>query len=358
MREKIWIKIFGLFSLSAVFMVILTNYLIDPFGVFQTTLLKRHFQDNERYLKVEFLKEHKQTFNTFMMGSSRIGTTDPDVLEKYIPNSRVYNLSISASNIEDYVKYLHYFIQNDYPLTTLYLQIDYQDMMSFGHRDDDYLLRYHPDILDENHLYYYWKYLSITPTLNLKRKLLQNFAPDNENYVRYDFEESGMWFAEAKERKLLLNSEAYVKHEASFYQREEHIWGINTLKYEKILQGLTEITQLCEANNIELILFSSPNNQALLKLFKIDDVLMFLKDISEIHGFWFFSDYNSATCDNTNYYEAGHYRGVLGSIIAARIFKDETILVPEDFGFYIQKNEFSLWQNQIKTNLIQMCKTH
>lgn len=352
MNEKHWTYTFVLSALSSFVILIFSNVIIDPFNIFQTDLFKRHFQINERYLKIEFLENNKNRINTYLFGSSRIGTTDPAVIETSLPGSRAYNMSVSAANIYDYVEHLNYLIRNSYPVETIYLQLDLQDMVYFGHSRDDYLLRLHPDVLQENRLSYYWKYLTIIPMFNFKGKILQNLTPDNETYVEYDIDDSGMWFIHEKEKQIRSDPEQYIDQEISFHYKATRSWGINRSQYGNIIHGLEEISRVCRNNNIRLILFLSPLNHTILDMFTVDDVLLFLEDIANIHGYWFFSDYNTFTCDDHFYYEAGHYRGVLGRRIAGRIFNDTTMTVPSDFGFYIRKNQFGRYKDRIRQNYL------
>ena len=55
-------------------------------------------------------------------------------------------------------------------------------------------------------------------------------------------------------------------------------------------------------------------------------------------NYYDFSGYNTVTTNDCNYYETSHYRPLVGNLIAARIFHDSTISVPDDFGKFITKN--------------------
>lgn len=332
----------------------ISNLIIDPFNIFHTGVLKYQVQQNERYQKIEFLKHHKNKFDTLMLGNSRIGTTDPVILEQYLPDGKVYNMGVSSANTDDYLKHLKYFIKDGYSLKTIYLQIDYQDMMYWGHSDSNYLQKYHPDVTDQNMFVYFWKYLTITPVFNMKIKLLQNITPDNSHTV-HDFEGTGMWFNDKKESAINRDPEAYIKQEASFHLKLDRTTGINPPAYKKMLKSMRELTVLCDRHNIRLILFTAPLNHTFLDSFYIEDMLTFLEDISRIHNYWFFSDYNSLTCNNSNYYEASHYRDTLAKSIAARIFQDNTANLPDDFGLYIQQNQFKQYREQIRENLTKAC---
>ncbi|RWS47742.1 hypothetical protein CKA56_16195, partial [Arcobacter venerupis] len=108
------------------------NYLVDPFDVFHTKILKEQFQINERFVKIEFLEKNHNKFDSYMFGSSCIGTTPPDVLNQYMNDANFYNFTIASANLYDYLLHLQYFIKKEYPLKNLYLEIDINNMNNYG----------------------------------------------------------------------------------------------------------------------------------------------------------------------------------------------------------------------------------
>src|SRR4051812_30298410 len=80
------------------------NYVIDPFNIFHTRFLKYQYQMNERVIKNEFLETEHDQFNCYMFGTSRIGSTNPKTIEKYIPKSKFYNLTASGAPLYDDLK--------------------------------------------------------------------------------------------------------------------------------------------------------------------------------------------------------------------------------------------------------------
>ncbi len=98
MNNRQWVKIVFILSFLCIFFTISINYIVDPFNIFHTKILKQEFQRNERFLKIEYLEKHNKNFNGYMFGSSTIGTTAPKIIEKNITNSKIYNFTISRAN--------------------------------------------------------------------------------------------------------------------------------------------------------------------------------------------------------------------------------------------------------------------
>ena len=124
--------------------------------------------------------------------------------------------------------------------------------------------------------------------------------------------------------------------------------GIKEENLQENLEALRELVALCKKKDINLILFITPYNKLLMDHFVAEDYIRFLKDLSEIVGFWDFSGYNSVTTDNKNYIDFSHYNLSVSGLIAARIFNDRTMTVPRDFGIWVTKSNIDLHLERVR----------
>ena len=333
MKSTKWIKIFFGLSLFVVLFVGGVNYIVDPFNIFHTKFLKEQFQMNERFMKIEYLEENKNKYNSYMFGSSRIGTTPPNIIDKYFENAKFYNFTVSSANLYDYLMHLKYFIKSEYPIKNLYLQIDIDNISSYSRSESDYLRKLHPFVLEENLEKYYLSYLTGFFPFNVKGKIALNLKMDD---ITEYFIETGIWTRPIKEKKIQENPEKFIKEEISFNVQNERI--IKNTQFENNSKALKEIVDLCLENNINLIIFTTPHNKNMMDTFIVEDYLKFLKMISIYTDFYDFTGYNTVTTENINYYESSHYRENVGRLIAAKIFNDKSVEVPEDFGVLVTKD--------------------
>ena len=332
MSNKRFLKIvFGLTILGALF-VGCVNYVVDPFNIFHTKILKEQFQMNERFMKIEYLENNKDKYNSYMFGSSRIGTTPPSVINKYLENAKFYNFTVSSANLYDYLIHLKYFIKANYPIKNLYLQIDIDNMSAYSRPNSDYLRKAHPFVNNESLKNYYLSYLTGFFPFNIKGKILLNIQRDD---ITDYFIETGIWTKPLKEEKILKTPEKFVQEEISFNTKNNRT--TKNAQYENNSKALKEIVDLCKENNINLIVFTTPHNKNMMDTFIVEDYLEFLKMISKYTKFYDFTGYNSITIENINYYESSHYRQNVGELIAAKIFNDKSIEVPQDFGVLVTK---------------------
>lgn len=347
MNDKKWLQSFGLFVLLNFTILVTFNYLIDPFNIFHTKFLKHQFQMNERFVKVEFLEKNHNNFNGYLFGSSRIGTTLPSSIEHYIPHSKLYNFTLSSANLYDYLIHLRYFIKAKYPMKTLYLQLDIDNMMYYGQNPDDYLSKAHPYTLKKSLALYYVQYLTGFFPFNSEGKINKNL--NHTEGVSYHLN-NGTWSEDNKEIELLTNCQNYVESVEEFHAKHTPV-----LKYTKAkenIEALTEIINLCKTNHIQLYLFTTPHNQNMMDTFYKDDYLNYLKDIVQISSFYDFSGYNSVSTNNCNYYETSHYRPLVGKLIAGRIFKDKEMSIPKDFGIWVTKQNINKHLQNLEKNIL------
>ena len=332
MKNHQWLTWVLFFTIINFTLLGLVNYVVDPFKIFGTNFLPYQVQMNERFVKIEYIKKNHQKFNAYLFGSSRIGTTEPKIIEKYVPNSKFYNFTVSSANLYDYLLHLEFFLQEKYPINTLYLQIDLDDMSIYGHRESDYLSKLHPEVTHELTSVYYMKYLFGFFPMNTRVKIMDNL---NSKKTKERDIAKGTWSLPSKEESLLKNCDEYVKHVSSFNTKHRRVKKYTTAEFS--MKALRKIVDLCRVNNIKLHLFTSAHNQNKMDTFFLEDYNKYLRDISEITSFYDFTGYNSVTKNNCNYYEMSHYRPQVAELIAARIFNDSSINVPSDFGKYIKK---------------------
>lgn len=342
MSAKRWIRNFILLNLIMMFFLVSLNYIIDPYGIFDSKFIKKRISsDNISYVKVDHIMKHYKLYNSYMFGSSRIGTTYPEDIEKYVHGSKFYNFFLSSANMEHYEKHIKLLIEK-YKVENIYLQIDLQNMYEFGQSIKDYGRRYNYIVNNENIIYYYLSYLTAFSYEHMKDKLSQK----KEDFY-FDINKTGTFIFLTKDKLINKNHVQYVYNEKSF-----HLIKPNKITYThsirpRIITSFKNIVNLCKNNDINLIVYITPHNHVMMNTFQLKDIEYFFKELVKVTDFWDFSGYNTITLNNYNYYESSHYMRNVGKLIAARIFRDETVKIPSDFGVLVK-------QNNINTHLIKL----
>ncbi len=337
MKSKKWLLYWVIIVILSVPILVSVNYIVDPLNILHTKFFKQEYQMNERFMKIEFLKDNHQKYNSYMFGSSRIGTTSPKDIEKYIPNSKFYNFTISSGNLSDYLIHLKFFIKRKWEIDNLYLQIDIGDMGYYGNTHLGHLGKYYPEVKGENLTSFYFNYLTSFLPLSIKGKIELNLKDVKTN--EYFLNTTGIYIHRKAEKELTEDCEKYVTKEQTFHIANKRF--LSAIYLKEATTALSKIVSICNDNNISLYVFTTPYNKNNMDTVKIDDYLKFLSSIASITNFYDFSGYNTVTTNNCNYYEYSHYRPLVGKLIAAKIFNDKTVDVPKDFGVFVTKNNIN-----------------
>jgi hypothetical protein len=331
-----------------IIMIALLNYLIDPFGVFHNHLLTKSKSFNERVVKIDYLNAHKERYDSFMFGSSTMGTTDPKVLEKYHPQNHFYNLTCSSSNMYDFRLLLSYLLEEGFDVKNLYLQIDLTSMREYG-KHANHAQHHHYTVTKEPAWKFYLEYLTIFPFEAMKAKVML-FLTD-ANATRFDVEKSGMWFVDYKDVARKRDIKGYIEDEPSFKKHSRRTRG-EEKNIDLIMRDYREIVAMCKKYDVNLTLLTTAYNHLRLDAFKIEDTLSFLTKLATYHDIWYFSTYNSITNNNENYYEVNHYISKVGALKAARIYHDTQVDVPKDFGLLVTKENLKSVLPRLRENML------
>lgn len=326
------------------------NYIVDPYNIFHTKFLDRQVQQNVRFNKTEFLASNSDLYNSYLLGSSRIGTTETASLEKYIPGSKFYNYSVGAGTVYDDLENLKFLLKNKGTVKNIYLQIDIDIILTcYRYPPDNYTVLFAPHMLNRNIYSYKMSYLTILPIEGIIDKIKKNINYELD-YVREDFNNTGTWYVDAKEEYLKKDPKGYVAKENCF--RESKARTVKDEKLQENLDALKQIVDICNENSINLIVFTTPHNHILMDSIDIDAYMQVLEAVGGITEYWDFTGYNAITMDDTNYYETSHYRPQVGQMVAARIFGDPKMVLPNDFGIFVTHENLKSHMEKRRVELI------
>lgn len=352
MNAKKWIKVWMIIVISIPTIIGSINYTVDPYYVFHKEDTFYRGPSNIGFIKIEYLNENKDKYNSYMIGSSRIGTTDPKDIEKYIPGSKFYNLFLAGANLNDIRIHLEYMIKEKYPINNLYVQIGIHNMSNCKFNELS-KSQTHPYVMNTPLIPFYLDRL-----FSLDYKMYIAKYEDFRGEYIYHHQcniKNGVFNYINKDRWIKENHDDYVRNEKTFYIKNTRK-EVYTERAE-VEKNLRIINNICNKNNIKLILFITPHSRIMFDTYDIDSYLEFIKTISKFNTFYNFSGYNSVTTNDYNYYEDSHYLPHVGRLIAARIFKDQTIKVPNDFGVYVTKDNIDEHLKNFKEQIINYDKS-
>ena len=325
------------------------NLVVDPFYIFRTPFLTIQYQINERFAKVQFLRDGHRRFNGYILGSSRIVHTSPRLLDDAFDGARFYNFSTAGATPWEHLLHLRYFLERGFTVRRLFVGIDVDlALTTKGYQPSDYLFRLHPHVTGRSLPAYYGDYLAILPEKNMKRKVAMNLR--RESSIRYDIEGDGARYNEATEAAMAADPEGYVRRQESFFREAARNIGRTDAAQEN-LKALRDLAELCRFRGIVLIVFISPCHRKVMDSIVIDDYIWFLRELAGITDYWDFGGYNSVTVDSRRYIDSSHYSPAVSRFIVDRIARGGAAAVPADFGSFVEQGSAQGHLERLQKNL-------
>lgn len=321
-QMKTFIKKIAPFVLFILLLEIAIPILVDPYNVFHWRRIRDNgVEPNSNYIKMQYILHNPDKFDSFLFGSSRTGFIDVE----RIPDGKWYNMSYSEGLPAEHLENLREMIDNGIVPKNVMIGVD--NISCFVdpsiHDKQFYRIPYPR----ENKLSFYANYFSIKGVLRSLEISLKHEKDDPDYVDRYyrsgsskrDTAQAGIWTSNAP-----------------YWENYYHSY------LDDAVIDMRTIKELCEAYDINLIVFTNPMYYTTYEESKFYGYCVFLEWLSNNMNYYNFSSINDITTNRDNYYEASHYTEKVGDMIIDRIFHnvtDET-LESQGFGFYVTKENF------------------
>jgi len=338
------------------------NYLIDPYDVFNTPDFlgvnhEKPLQDNNDRLYRALDVIRNKPIKTLIIGSSRTKQGIDPSSPSLSAEQPAYNLAINGPNMYEVRRYLEHAIANQDQLKKVILGIDFfmfnQNLKNQATFSENRLGK-HTIIVSDliNSLFSIDAVNASQKTIAASRKVqdLKDGYGDNGFRPNRNMNDG--------------NTKWRVKQSLGVYFSFHNNYELS----QNFLDDFRKIVELCQKNNIELIVFISPShavNWEAVRTTKRWDVLEdWKREIVKVTPVWDFSGYNSITTEAIqdrmdNYVDDSHYKPSIGNRILERIMgKNDSTQVPQDFGMLITPENIEQELQQIRTNLETWAKSN
>ncbi|MGR8999547.1 MAG: hypothetical protein ACU88J_10940, partial [Gammaproteobacteria bacterium] len=319
------------------------NYIVDPFGVFGTRFFPEYGFPQERYMKIEYLKNHPD-YNTFLIGGSRPGVIKTEVVDRYFPGAKTYNLSLLDGIPSEFEKYTEWLVKNMPDLSHVFLQIDWP----VGYRHDPknaQLNEFHPDISGRSRNGFLLDFLSKINFRALGEAVSNNTGGLNQ--FEYDFTK-GYWRRPLRDKQIDTNCGVYKASEELFPDGNKSRKKLDTALLTETLAAIARIKTLLDKKKVKLTVFLSPFNNHQLDAIEVNDYELFVTQLVKITDFYNFMYYNKITMNDCNYYEASHFRPYIGDLVVRSLAEQRDR--QSDIYHYVSKESVNSELEYIKAN--------
>jgi hypothetical protein len=345
-KYKKWVAVFSGAGIFMMLLVICVNYVVDPFSITGQNLLniKLKMVSDDRTEKVEVLR-NRPRYNNVMLGSSRVYLMNPLMVSRYIGGT-TYNLGVGTAQPEDHLGFLLLLEKMDKFPSSVILGLDFYSFNK-NLETNKYFIRNE----DINFLH-----ISSANTSELVGLLSLKMLKASVQTLKVHF---GLKHAERHFDENGASSEGSTVFD--YYpikNKEEDIYAmakrnrssdfIYNPKYidvsEDRVSYLKRVVALCKKHNARLVVFITPLYGKLLRdIYKDENLNRQLKKfkghLAEITTYYDFLTLNEISRDARYFGDPSHVRATTGNMILAKLFADESVELPDDFGVLVDKLE-------------------
>ena len=333
MTSKKWLVMFAVTVLIIAVLLCTFNVLTDPFGVFGDPLMNWYsynITNNPRAAKIAYLDEHYGDYDSYIIGCSSTSSFPVDAFNEYL-DAKFYNLIMYGADMLDVEQTVDYIIEN-YTVENIVLNVYIDNGVYYGDEPNKYTHSMHPNVDGTSKLEFYSRYLFLNPEYGVaKLKAKSDATWLSQSFNIFDTE-TGAYDKRRRDVEPISDLERYYKSYPIF---TDYPTASYTMPYtEECMASISNIVDACEENGVNLIVVTAPVYADWIKFFDMNDVKDFYTNLAEVTDFWDFS-YSSVSFEPRYFYDSTHFRNNVGYMAAARMFEDDSIYIPADFGHYV-----------------------
>ncbi len=338
-----WIKIWFCIIVILIPLLGLFNYVIDPYGFnkkFDLKGINTVKEDNTRFtIKYKMPRLRKGGWDTLMLGTSRIGLMDTDVVNDYL-DCKTFTISQPGSAMSIQFDSFLYAIEFNHVKNIIY-GIDFMSFNKNLRLNDDYAqLKSKVKSFDE--FYPYDIYFNLK-TFKRSIATVMNNLSDNPK-LRPFYSENGMRNFPNYKQLLLngkFNTQIRIDRHIKKYFKQDGIYKNYEYSNEYMLM-FEKIVDYCNKNGVNLYVYIPPVYYEHFYAFKDaglkSEFERFKRELVKIVDFIDFTGVNSITVNKENYWDSSHLKKKHTNKIMAKLIQDVSIVDHKDFGVMVTKD--------------------
>ena len=323
----LWVGALALFSILPYI-----NYYIDKWRVLHTDYHHAYtgISPNKTYMKVAYLLDNKEKYETILMGSSRSGYMDARLI-----TDKAYNMKFNFALIKMHLQNLKTLLNHNMQIKNLWIGInDYDIWKSPDDHAFDFQRRLYSDNIFERFntfSFYLLKAMDVRDIGILKKKYIlvntkEMTLPDESNMKTAMMRENKTYQEPFKwSKKLALSKPTLLGYRDDTYRIDE------------VINELIEIKKICEKHKINVNFFIYPSfyktylgyNQ-----FKIEEFKRKLVQKTNFHDFYAL---NSISLNELNWHDSSHFHASIGRYMIESIKKNTFLITNENIESHLEK---------------------
>ncbi len=299
---------FAIFAAVILGFFITFNVVIDPYNIFHYEYPRNNgIEANKNFIKMRYILNHKDKFDSLLFGSSRAGFTDVEAL----PDGKYYNMCSSEALPAEHVRLLKILIKHGFVPKNVTVMVD--DISCFvdpeGMHKTMLFRTPYPDDTIGDWFDFYVKYCDILTTWEAYKQI-RDYEPNDPEYTER-FRRSG---SEKLNTPSSFHDENEVGYWADYYN----------LRIDEAIGDIRELKRICDENGITLRIMTNP---LYFKTYQRDIENGYLDYLYALAGevdYWNFSSFSDISLDEHNYYETSHFTPAVASMMMDVVYNGNT----------------------------------
>ena len=301
----------------------------DTYSNIHYNRTKFYSEPNKNVLKVDYILRNKNKYDSFIFGSSRVGSINP----LNINNGKYYNMTYSEGLPKEHLLNIKLFLKQGVKIKNLLIGLDeFSYQVSFEkHQHQGLTKAYYKATNTPIFLYYRELYLRFPlgedrhhiqkKIVHSKRYFSMDISKQHENYINAmkDFNKS----------KFMSNQHLHDK----IFNKPTYYNG-NTLT--QTLHDIKEIKNTCINYDINCTFFINPIHQKTFEFTNKELLKKFKQKLQYITGYYDFSNPSYISQNNQYWHESSHYTLEVGNMIINTVYHHQKY---NSFAKYIPQKE-------------------
>lgn len=339
MSSKKWLVLFLATVLVLGAGVLGFNWLVDPYGVFHHKTLEWPSYEmtlNPRTAKMTYIEEHHQEYDSYLLGCSSTSSFPVEKLNEYL-DADFYNMIMYGADMLDVEQQAVWLLENC-EVKNLVVNVYLDNAKDYDTLPDPELsYAMPPETTGENVASFLAKYLFMDPRHSLDKLT----AMVQDTYLTQTFDvfnaQTGAYDKIVRDAEPIGNMDEYLEAYPVFANYPE---ASNTIHEDAVtgtLDSLARIRDLCAEKGVNFLVLCAPVYADYMDYFDWDQVADFYTRLAQVTPYWDFS-YSSVSFEPRYFYDETHFRNCVGEMALARVFGDDSLYIPEDFGVYVTED--------------------
>ena len=291
---------------------------------------------NKPFLKLNYLLDNKEKYDTLFMGSSRNASLDTRLV-----SSHSYNMYYEFGVIAAHLHNLKILLENQVKIKSLWLGINDFDIWK---NPEDHEMDYSKKTYKDNFIDkvdFYSLYLLKKIENNDIQILMKKNHLTESNRILQERDSAYEKKLKDKEEKRLANPDIWINKMTS---TAGMMLGYNDKDYriDNTIKEVEEIKKLCDKYNVELTVFMYPSfykTYLQYNQYKIEEFKRKLSSIVDFHDFY---NLNHIALNELSWTDSSHFSAKVGRYIVENIFQNNFLVTKDTINARIKKTRTSI----------------